>query len=100
MLADSIAAAGEEGYAALFAELTVTGGSYRTRRWLFNFLTGSDGLSYSGGAAATFFLFRADQQSALASDTIYYASAHERFEQPRRRHRATNIESPDIEQKE
>lgn len=92
MMADSIAASVEEGFGILFADLTVTGGSYRTRRWIFNFLTGSDGLSYSGGAAATFFLFGRDQKSALASDTIFFATPHDRFARTPGRHRATNIE--------
>jgi hypothetical protein len=77
--------------AGLFSEIAVSGGSYRTRRWLFNFLTGSDGLTYSGGAAVTYFLFRSDEAAALASDTLYFATPHGRFETPKRHYRSSNF---------
>jgi hypothetical protein len=92
MLADGIALAAGDSYAVLFAELTVTGGSYRARKWILNFLTGGDGLTYNGGAAVTFFLLRPDQQATLASDTIYFASPHQRFQDSGGRARPTNIE--------
>lgn len=91
MLADNIAAATDEGFAALFSEISASGGSYRTRRWVFNFLTGSDGLTYNGGAAVTYFLFRANQSEALASDTLYFATPHGRFRPPNRHYRSNNF---------
>ena len=91
ILADSLSLEMDKGAAALFAEIAVSGGSYRTRRWILNFLTGSDGLTYNGGAAVTYFLFRGDQQTALASDTLYFATPHDRFEKIRRRPRSTNL---------
>lgn len=93
MLADGVALAAGTDHAVLFAELTVTGGSYRARKWLFNFLTGSDGLTYNGGAAVTFFLLDPGQQGAIASDTIYFASPHRRFRDSGDRPRPTNIDS-------
>ena len=92
MLADGIAGSVARGHAALFCQLTASGGSYRTRRWLFNFLTGGDGLTYNGGASVTYFLFRGGQQASLDSDTIYFATPHDRFDHPSvGRHRPTNI---------
>jgi len=91
MLADSIAAATDEGFGALFAEISASGGSYRTRRWILNFLTGKDGLTYNGGAAVTYFLFRADQTDALASDTLYFATPHGRFRPPASHFRSDNL---------
>ena len=80
MLADAIAAGLTEGRAVLFAEIAFSGGSYRTRKWIFNTLFGRDGLSYSGGAGITYFLYRGDDRSTLDSDTLYFASPHGRFE--------------------
>ncbi|MBA2920471.1 hypothetical protein GON01_02050 [Sphingomonas sp. MAH-20] len=91
MLADGVALAAGDTHAVLFAQLTVTGGSYRARKWLFNFLTGSDGLTYNGGAAVTFFLLAPDQRATLASDTVYFASPHRRFRDSGARPRPTNI---------
>ena len=79
-LADSIAAGLTKGRAVLFAEIVFSGGSYRTRKWIFNTLFGRDGLSYSGGAGVTYFLYRGDDRSTLDSDTLYFASPHGRFE--------------------
>ena len=79
MLADGIARTLTKGKAVLFAEITFSGGSYRTRKWIFNFLLGRDGLTYSGGAGVTYFLFRADDRTTLDSDTLYFASPHGRF---------------------
>jgi hypothetical protein len=79
MLADGIARTLTKGKAVLFAEIVFSGGSYRTRKWIFNFLLGRDGLTYSGGAGVTYFLFRADDRSTLDSDTLYFASPHGRF---------------------
>lgn len=80
MLADSIAAGLTKGRAVLFAEISFSGGSYRTRKWIFNTLFGRDGVSYSGGAGVTYFLYRGDDRSTLDSDTLYFASPHGRFE--------------------
>lgn len=80
MLADAIAAGLVAGRAVLFAEIAFSGGSYRTRKWIFNTLFGREGLSYSGGAGVTYFLYRADDRSTLDSDTLYFASPHGRFE--------------------
>lgn len=80
MLADGIARGLTRGRAVLFAEIAFSGGSYRTRKWIFNTLFGRDGLSYSGGAGVTYFLFRGDDRSTLDSDTLYFASPHGRFE--------------------
>jgi hypothetical protein len=93
MLADGIAEAAGDSHAVLFAELTVTGGSYRARKWILNFLTGSDGLTYNGGAAVTFFLLAPDQRTTLASDTVYFANPHQSFRDSGGRPRPTNIES-------
>ncbi|HEX6741619.1 MAG TPA: hypothetical protein VF079_07490 [Sphingomicrobium sp.] len=80
MLADGISRGLTKGRAVLFADIAFSGGSYRTRKWIFNFLLGRDGLTYSGGAGVTYFLFRADDRTALDSDTLYFASPHGRFE--------------------
>jgi hypothetical protein len=79
MLADGVARGMIKGKAVLFAEIAFSGGSYRTRKWIFNFLVGSDGLTYSGGAGVTYFLFRGDDRVTLDSDTLYFASPHGRF---------------------
>ena len=80
MLADSIASGLVAGRAVLFAEIAFSGGSYRTRKWIFNTLFGREGLTYSGGAGVTYFLYRGDDRSTLDSDTLYFASPHGRFE--------------------
>jgi len=80
MLADSIAAALTKGRSVLFAEIAFSGGSYRTRKWIFNTIFGREGLSYSGGAGVTYFLYRGEDRSTLDSDTLYFASPHGRFE--------------------
>lgn len=80
MLADAIASGLTGGRAVLFAEIAFSGGSYRTRKWIFNTLFGREGLTYSGGAGVTYFLYRADDRSTLDSDTLYFASPHGRFE--------------------
>jgi len=80
MLADLIAAGLVARRAVLFAEIAFSGGSYRTRKWIFNTLFGREGLTYSGGAGVTYFLFRGDDRSTLDSDTLYFASPHGRFE--------------------
>lgn len=77
--ADMTAAAVAQGCGLLTVELAITGGSYRARKWILNALFGSDGLTYSGGAAATYFLLTGTQMSALASDTLYFATGHGRF---------------------
>ena len=79
-LADAITAGLTKGRAVLFAEIAFSGGSYRTRKWIFNTLFGREGLSYSGGAGVTYFLYRGDDRSTLDSDTLYFASPHGRFE--------------------
>jgi hypothetical protein len=86
MLADSIACGLVAGHAVLFAEITFSGGSYRTRKWIFNTLFGRDGLSYSGGAGVTYFLYRGDDRTTLDSDTLYFVSPHGRFEHAASRH--------------
>lgn len=83
MLADGVASGTTKGKAVLFAEIAFSGGSYRTRKWIFNFLFGRDGLTYNGGAGATYFLFRADDRTTLDSDTIYFALPHGRFQRDR-----------------
>lgn len=80
MLADAITAGLTAGRAVLFVEIAFSGGSYRTRKWIFNTLFGREGLTYSGGAGVTYFLFRGDDRSTLDSDTLYFASPHGRFE--------------------
>jgi hypothetical protein len=80
MLADSIAAALTKGRSVLFAEIAFSGGSYRTRKWIFNTIFGREGLSYSGGAGVTYFLYSGEDRSTLDSDTLYFASPHGRFE--------------------
>ena len=80
VLANSIAAGMTKGRAVLFAEIAFSGGSYRTRKWIFNTLFGREGLSYSGGAGVTYFLYRGDDRSTLDSDTLYFVSPHGRFE--------------------
>lgn len=81
LLADGIAASATAGRALLLVEIAFSGGSYRMRKWIFNTLFGRDGLTYSGGAGVTYFLFRADDRSSLDSDTLYFASPHGRFQQ-------------------
>jgi len=81
LLADGIAASATAGRALLLVEIAFSGGSYRMRKWIFNTLFGRDGLTYSGGAGVTYFLFRADDRSNLDSDTLYFASPHGRFQQ-------------------
>jgi hypothetical protein len=99
MLADGVASGMTKGKAVLFAEIAFSGGSYRTRKWIFNFLFGRDGLTYNGGAGATYFLFRADDRSTLDSDTIYFASPHGRFQRDRHGPFATtNIRAADKHQ--
>ena len=94
MLADGVARDMIKGKAVLFAEIAFSGGSYRTRKWLLNFLFGSDGLTYSGGAGVTYFLFRGDDRATLDSDTLYFASRHGRFHHERsQRFDPTNISS-------
>lgn len=83
MLADGVARGMGRGKAVLFADIAFSGGSYRTRKWIFNFLFGKDGLTYNGGAGATYFLFRADDRTTLDSDTIYFALPHGRFQRDR-----------------
>jgi hypothetical protein len=100
MLADGVARGMGKGKAVLFAEIAFSGGSYRTRKWIFNFLLGRDGLTYSGGAGVTFFLFNALDRSTLDSDTIYFASPHSRFDHGRSHwFRPTNIEPGPPERK-
>jgi hypothetical protein len=77
--ADMTATAIGAGCGLLTVELAITGGSYRARKWILNALFGTDGLTYSGGAAATYFLLTGTQMTALASDTLYFASGHGRF---------------------
>lgn len=92
MLADGIARRRSKSHALLFSEIVFSGGSYRTRKWLFNFLFGRDGLTYNGGAGVTYFLFRSNETAALDSDTIYFASPHGSFDSSAGdRPRATNI---------
>lgn len=92
MLADGIARRMGKTHALLVAEIAFSGGSYRTRKWLFNFLFGRDGLTYNGGAGVTYFLFRGDDRTTLDSDTIYFASPHGSFAGgSSARPRATNI---------
>ena len=83
MLADGVARGMAKGRAVLFAEIAFSGGSYRTRKWIFNFLFGRDGLTYSGGAGVTYFLFRSDDRSTLDSDTLYFAWPHGHFPRDR-----------------
>jgi hypothetical protein len=80
LLADQIVASPAAGRALLVVEIAFSGGSYRMRKWIFNTLFGRDGLTYSGGAGVTYFLFRADDRSTLDSDTLYFASPHGRFQ--------------------
>ena len=80
LLADGIAANPTSGHALLLVEIAFSGGSYRMRKWIFNTLFGRDGLTYSGGAGVTYFLFRADDRTTLDSDTLYFASPHGRFQ--------------------
>ena len=79
-LADSIASGLVAGSAVLVVEIAFSGGSYNTRKWIFNTLFGRDGLSYSGGAGVTYFLYRGDDRSTLDSDTLYFMSPHGRFQ--------------------
>ena len=80
LLADEIASSPTAGRALLVVEIAFSGGSYRMRKWIFNTLFGRDGLTYSGGAGVTYFLFRADDRSTLDSDTLYFASPHGRVQ--------------------
>lgn len=91
ILADAIAQGMSRNKALLLSEIVFSGGSYRTRRWLFNFLLGRDGLTYNGGAGVTYFLFGANGRAALDSDTIYFASPHGRFGEAEARLQPTNI---------
>ena len=84
MLADGVARCLASDKAVLFAEIAFSGGSYRTRKWIFNFLLGRDGLTYSGGAGVTYFLFRAEDRTTLDSDTVYFALPHGNFRHARR----------------
>jgi hypothetical protein len=83
MLADGVANGMAKGRAVLLSEIVFSGGSYRTRKWIFNILLGRDGLTYNGGAGVTYFLFRGDDRSTLDSDTLYFASPHGRFHEDR-----------------
>jgi hypothetical protein len=83
MLADGVAEGMAKGRAVLLSEIVFSGGSYRTRKWIFNILLGRDGLTYNGGAGVTYFLFRGDDRSTLDSDTLYFASPHGRFHEDR-----------------
>ena len=89
--ADMVAAAIAAGCGVLTVELAVTGGSYRAKKWILNALFGTDGLTYSGGAAATYFLLAGDRMAALASDTLYFASGHGKFRRGDSRFSPTNI---------
>jgi hypothetical protein len=95
VLADAVSEGLRKRKGLLLSEIVFSGGSYRTRRWIFNFLFGRDGLTYSGGAGVTYFLFGPDGRSALDSDTIYFASPHGSFLQPGARLRPTNIMQPE-----
>lgn len=95
LLADAVAEGLGKRKGLLLSEIVFSGGSYRTRRWIFNFLFGRDGLTYSGGAGVTYFLFGPDGRSALDSDTIYFASPHGSFRQPRAQLQPTNIMRPE-----
>jgi hypothetical protein len=92
MLADAISDAADGGAAILSLEIAAAGGNYRARRWLLHFLTGSDGLSFNGGAAVTFFLLASDRATLLASDTIYSATGYGRFPAATSRFSGTNIQ--------
>lgn len=89
--AEMLAAAVAQGFGLLTVEFTASGGSYRTRKWIFNTLLGRDGLTYSGGAAVTFFLLAGDSMAALASDTVYYASPYGSFGNKYETFSSTNI---------
>jgi len=89
--ADVTAAALADGYALLTVELAIAAGSYRAKKWILNALLGRDGLTYNGGAAATFFLLASDRMTALASDTIYFATGHGQFRGPPTHFRSSNI---------
>lgn len=89
--ADMAAAAIAAGCGVLTVELAVTGGSYRAKKWILNALFGSDGLTYSGGAAATYFLLAGDRMTALSSDTLYFASGHGKFRRSDTHFSPTNI---------
>ena len=92
--ADMTAAAVAQGCGLLTVELAITGGSYRARKWILNALFGSDGLTYSGGAAATYFLLSGTQMSALASDTLYFATGHGKFRGQDTHFRPSNFPAP------
>jgi hypothetical protein len=89
--AEMFAAAVGKGFGLLTVEQTASGGSYRMRKWILNGLLGRDSLTYSGGAAVTYFLLAGDSMAALASDTIYFASGHGSFGNKYQRFSATNI---------
>jgi hypothetical protein len=89
--ADMIADAVGRGFGLLTVELAATGGSYRAKKWILNALFGRDGLSYSGGAAATYFLMAGDKMAALSSDTIYFTSGFGTFQRPQTDFSASNI---------
>ena len=93
--ADMAAAAVADGCCVLTVELAVTGGSYRAKKWILNALFGTDGLTYSGGAAATYFLLAGDRMAALASDTLYFASGHGKFHRGDTHFSPTNIPGAD-----
>ena len=93
--ADMAAAAIAAGCGVLTVELGITGGSYRAKKWILNALFGSDGLTYSGGAAATYFLLAGDRMAALASDTLYFASGHGKFRRSETHFSPTNIPGAD-----
>lgn len=69
----------DPGTAILVVEIALAGGNYRLKKSLWRSLLGLDGLSYSGGAAATFFLVSADDQRLLAGDVLYSTTGHTRF---------------------
>jgi hypothetical protein len=93
--AEMLAAAVSKGFGLLTVELTASGGSYRMRKWILNALLGRDSLTYSGGAAVTFFLLAGDSMAALASDTVYFASGHGSFGNKYQRFSSTNIPGQD-----
>lgn len=89
--AEMLSAAIGDGFALLTVEMAAAGGSYRMRKWIFNGLLGRDSLTYSGGAAVTFFLLAGDSMASLASDTIYFATGHGSFGDKYQRFSPTNI---------
>lgn len=89
--AEMYAAAIDRGFGLLTIELTASGGSYRIRKWILNGLLGRDSLTYSGGAAVTYFLLAGGSMASLASDTVYFASGHGSFGNKYQRFSPTNI---------